>query len=166
MKTLFPKKELHIPKWFILDARGKTLGRLATQASKLLRGKEISHYTPGVDLGNYVIIIHANEIKVTGKKEKQKLYYRNSQTPGNLKIETFENLKKRIPTRILEKAIWGMLPKRVLGRQYYRRLYVYAENPIFDKKNKTSKIENDSIDKGISIEKVLNNTNHWIEINL
>lgn len=111
MKTIFPKKELHVPKWFILDATGKTLGRLSTEASKLLRGKEISHFTPGVDLGNFVVIINANKIVVSGNKETEKLYYRNSQTPGNLKIETFKDLKNRIPTRILERSIWGMLPK-------------------------------------------------------
>jgi large subunit ribosomal protein L13 len=157
MKTLFPKKELHVPKWFILDASGKTLGRLSTIVSKLLRGKETPYYTPGVDLGNYVIIVNADKIEVTGKKETQKLYYRNSQTPGNLKIETFQDLKKRIPNRILERAIWGMLPKRVLGRQYYKRLYVYSKNPIFDLKNKNQNILTDK-EKPFS--------KNWIEVNL
>jgi large subunit ribosomal protein L13 len=78
MKTIFPKKELHVPKWFILDATGKTLGRLSTEISKLLRGKEISYYTPGVDLGNYVIVINANKIEVSGNKDVDKLYYTNS----------------------------------------------------------------------------------------
>lgn len=130
MKTLFPKNECHVPKWFLIDASGKNLGRLSTEVSKLLRGKEISFFTPGVDQGNYVVIINASQIEVTGKKEKQKLYYRNSQRPGNLKIETFAQLKKRIPVRILESSIWGMLPKGVLGRQYFRRLFVYSENLI------------------------------------
>lgn len=135
MKTLFPKKELHIPKWFILDATGKTLGRLCTEVSKLLRGKETSYFTPGIDLGNYVIVLNANKIQVSGKKPLQKLYYTNSQTPGNLKIETFKDLRNRIPTRIIERGVWGMLPKGVLGRQYYRRLYVYADaNVLYDKK--------------------------------
>jgi large subunit ribosomal protein L13 len=159
MKTLFPKKELHVPKWFILDARGKTLGRLATVVSKLLRGKEVSHYTPGIDLGNYVVIINANQIEVTGKKEIQKLYYRNSQTPGNLKIERFQDLKKRIPTRILEKAIWGMLPKGVLGRQYFRRLYVYSENPIYE-----TKIEN--FTENINKQNEFSTSKNWIQINV
>jgi large subunit ribosomal protein L13 len=157
MKTLFPKKELHVPKWFILDATGKTLGRLSTIVSKLLRGKESPYYTPGVDLGNYVIIINADKIQVTGKKETQKFYYRNSQTPGNLKIETFQELKKRIPNRILEKAIWGMLPKRVLGRQYYKRLYVYSKNPILDIKSEKKNLKND---QKIPFSK------NWIEVNL
>jgi large subunit ribosomal protein L13 len=154
MKTIFPKKELHVPKWFILDATGKTLGRLSTEASKLLRGKEISHFTPGVDLGNFVVIINANKIVVSGNKETEKLYYRNSQTPGNLKIETFKDLKNRIPTRILERAIWGMLPKGVLGRQYYRRLYVYANNDILYAKNKEQETNSEAISK------------NWIEVNI
>jgi large subunit ribosomal protein L13 len=146
MKTIFPKKEFHIPKWFIIDANGKTLGRLATEASKLLRGKEISYYTPGVDLGNYVIIINAQKIKVTGKKELQKLYYRTSQRPGNLKIENFKDLRNRIPTRILEKAIWGMLPKGVFGRQYYRRLYVYNDEQILYSKTQNIDIRQNWIE--------------------
>jgi large subunit ribosomal protein L13 len=153
MKTLFPKKELHIPKWYILDASGKTLGRLATEASKLLRGKEVSHFTPGVDLGNFVVIINASKIQVSGKKETQKLYYRNSQRPGNLKIETFKQLRNRIPTRILERAIWGMLPKGVLGRQYYRRLYVYGDDKVL-----YSKTENGETASNIS--------KNWIEVNI
>ena len=126
MKTNFPKKENHIPQWFVLDATGQTLGRLSTEVSKLLRGKETSQYTPGINQGNYVVIINAEKIEVTGKKEKEKLYYRPSQRPGNLKVETFENLKNRLPSRIIEKAVWGMLTKGVLGRNYYRRLYVYS----------------------------------------
>lgn len=130
MKTLFPKKEHHVPKWYVIDAKDKTLGRLATIASKLLRGKESSLYTPGVDQGNFVVILNAHLISISGNKESQKLYYRNSQRPGSLKIETFKQLKDRIPTRILEEAIWGMLPKGILGREYYRRLYVYKDDKI------------------------------------
>lgn len=151
MKTPLPKKELHIPKWYILDASGKTLGRLSTEVSKLLRGKEVSHYTPGIDLGNFVVIINASKIQVTGKKETQKLYYRTSQRPGNLKIETFKELKNRIPTRILERAIWGMLPKGVLGRQYYRRLYIYADDKVLYSKNKNGEISS-------------NISKNWIEV--
>jgi large subunit ribosomal protein L13 len=130
MQTLYPKKECHVPKWFIIDADQKTLGRLATEVSKLLIGKEISFYTPGVDQGNFVVILNANKISISGKKETQKLYYRNSQRPGSLKIETFKQLKQRIPTRIIEKAVKGMLPKGVLGRNYYRRLFVYCTNTL------------------------------------
>jgi large subunit ribosomal protein L13 len=148
MKTIFPKAENHIPKWFVIDASEKRLGRLATEVSKLLRGKENSYFTPGVDQGNFVVVLNADKIEVTGKKENQKLYYRNSQRPGSLKIETFKQLKNRIPSRILEKSIWGMLPKGVLGRNYYRRLFVYSANEINYKKQGlelTSQIKNNWI---------------------
>lgn len=134
MKTKFPKKEYNRPKWYIIDANGKTLGRLATEVSKLLRGKETSCYTPGIDQGNFVVVINAKNIKVSGKKNLQKLYYRNSQTPGNLKVENFTQLQNRLPIRIVEKAIWGMLPKGTLGRQTYKRLYVYPEHSILPQK--------------------------------
>jgi large subunit ribosomal protein L13 len=151
MKTLFPKNECHVPKWFLIDASGKNLGRLSTEVSKLLRGKEMSFFTPGVDQGNYVVIINASHIEVTGKKENQKLYYRNSQRPGNLKIETFAQLKKRIPVRILESSIWGMLPKGVLGRQYFRRLFVYSES-LIDAKVPKSTLQNERKVLPIAIE--------------
>jgi large subunit ribosomal protein L13 len=157
MKTVFPKQECHIPKWFVIDATDKTLGRLATEVSKLLRGKEISYFTPGVDQGNFVVILNASKIKVTGKKEEQKLYYRNSQRPGSLKIETFKQVKDRVPTRILEKAIWGMLPKGVLGREYYRRLYIYCDNKInYTKEQKEIK----------SIPLELADSNNWIKVDI
>lgn len=158
MKTIFPKKEYHVPKWFVIDATGKTLGRLATEASKLLRGKETSLFTPGVDQGNFVVILNADKIEVSGKKASQKLYYRNSQRPGSLKSESFKQLKERIPTRILEKAVWGMLPKGVLGRDYYRRLYVYSNNEIKYKKTK------DGISETISLNSI--QESNWIKIDL
>ena len=99
MKTFYPKQESHIPKWFVVDANGKTLGRLATEVSKLLRGKETSFYTPGVNQGNYVVILNGNKIKVSGKKSQEKLYYRNTTRPGSLKSETFlqlQNLEMKI----------------------------------------------------------------------
>ena len=150
MKTIFPKKECHIPKWYVVDAKGKTLGRLATEVSKLLRGKETSYYTPGVDQGNYVVILNANKIEVSGKKESEKLYYRHSQRPGSLKIETFKQVKERIPTRILEKAVWGMLPKGKLGRTYYRRLYIYCDDKINYMKGKNVEVISD--DKWIKVD--------------
>lgn len=158
MKTIFPKKECHIPKWFVIDANGKTLGRLSTEASKLLRGKETTFFTPGVDQGNYVVILNADKIEVSGKKEDQKLYYRNSQRPGSLKIETFKQLKNRIPSRILEKSIWGMLPKGVLGREYYKRLFIYSDNKI--NYVKTANGEN----REIPLE--LSSSNNWIKIEI
>jgi large subunit ribosomal protein L13 len=158
MKTIFPKKEYHVPKWFVIDATGKTLGRLATEASKLLRGKETTLYTPGVDQGHFVVILNADKIEVSGNKPLQKLYYRNSQRPGGLKIESFKHLKERIPTRIIEKAVWGMLPKGVLGRDYYRRLFVYSNNEIKYKKTK------EGISKTISLDSI--SENNWIKVDL
>lgn len=164
MKTVFPKKECHVPKWFVIDAENQTLGRLATQISKLLRGKEISFYTPGVDQGNFVVVLNANKILLTGKKETQKLYYRNSQRPGSLKVETFKELNKRIPTRIIEEAVWGMLPKGVLGRQYYRRLFIYSDNKInYIQKNKNQINNNESVST-ITMDEM--SKNNWITVKL
>lgn len=133
MKTIFPKKNCHQPQWFLIDASDQTLGRLATIVSNLLRGKRTSFYTPGIDQGNYVVIINAEQIKISGKKSKKKIYYRNNRRPGSLKMETFQNLKERLPSRILERAIWGMLPKGRLGRTYYKRLFVYKGNNFIKK---------------------------------
>jgi large subunit ribosomal protein L13 len=136
MKTLFPKKEYHVPKWFLIDGKNQLLGRLATKISNLLIGKNQVFYTPGVDQGNFVIIINAQYLKISGNKDKEKLYYSSSQRPGNLKSKTFNQLQNKIPGKVLEKAIFGMLPKGVLGRQYYKRLYIYKDNPILLNTNK------------------------------
>ena len=130
MKTYFPKKENYKAQYYLIDAENQCLGRLASKISLLLRGKESTVYSPGIDQGNYVVVINANKIKVSGKKEENKFYYRNNQRPGSLKVERFKDLKNRIPTRILENAVWGMIPKGVLGRQYFRRLYLYATNDL------------------------------------
>jgi large subunit ribosomal protein L13 len=158
MKTIFPKKECHIPKWFVIDAAGKTLGRLSTEASKLLRGKETTFYTPGVDQGNYVVILNADKIEVSGNKENDKLYYRHSHTPGSLKVENFKQLKSRIPSRILEKSIWGMLPKGVLGRTYYKRLFIYSDNKINYRKNTDNETREIPMD--------LMAKNNWIKVEI
>jgi large subunit ribosomal protein L13 len=158
MKTIFPKKESHVPKWFVVDATNKKVGRLATEVSKLLRGKENSFFTPGVDQGNYVVILNADKIEISGNKDSEKMYYRTSGRPGGLKSETFNDLKRRLPSRILEKAVWGMLPKGILGREYYRRLFVYSGNEIKYKKNKTGDA------KTIPLE--LAESNNWIKVEI
>ena len=158
MKTIFPKKECHVPKWFVIDATNKNLGRLSTEVSKLLRGKENSFFTPGVDQGNYVVVLNADKIQVTGNKESEKLYYRTNQRPGSLKIEKFKDLQARIPSRIIEKAVWGMLPKGVLGRQYYRRLFVYSDNKINYKKDKNGNKKNIPLESADS--------NNWIKVEI
>jgi len=139
MLDLYNKTLSHSPniqeQWFLLDASKITLGKLATLTSILLRGKLDLYYTPGVNNGNYVIIINANQIQVTGNKKAKKLYWRHSGRPGGLTLETFNELLDKKPERIIEKAVKGMLPKNSLGRAYFRRLKVYkdATHPFTEK---------------------------------
>jgi large subunit ribosomal protein L13 len=141
MKTIFPKENYHKPQWFIIDAKNLILGRLATKISLLLRGKENSFFNLGINQNNFVIVINSSEIKYTGKKEEQKLYYRNSQRPGSLKTEKLKDLKLRNPSSIVERAVWGMLPKNILGRQMYRNLYVYPNKNIKIVSSKINRIK-------------------------
>ena len=127
MSTTFMAKPQDVErKWYVVDAEGKTLGRLATQVAAILRGKHKPTFTPHVDCGDYVIIVNAEKIKVTGKKAAEKVYYRHSGYPGGQKAITFEQMIARRPVRVLELAIKGMLPHNRLGRQMYRKLKVYA----------------------------------------
>lgn len=112
--------------WYIVDAKDKVLGRLASEVSKILMGKNEKVFTPFLDCGNYVVVINADQIRVTGQKATQKLYRRHSGRPGGMKTETFDQLQTRIPERIIEKAVKGMLPKGPLGRDMYRKLKVYS----------------------------------------
>ena len=118
-------------KWYVIDAEDQILGRLATKASTVLMGKNKSTYTPFLENGDYVIIINAEKIKTTGKKDKQKLYRNHSGYPGGMRVEKFSSLIERRPEKIIEQSIKGMLPKGPLGRQIYRNLKVYkgAEHP-------------------------------------
>jgi large subunit ribosomal protein L13 len=128
MKDTFISANQSIKKqWFIIDADGKCLGRLATEIVKVLRGKTKIYYNPSQDLGDSVIIINANKISISGNKMAQKIYMRHSGRPGGKKVETFEELKMRVPNRILEKAIKGMLPKNRLGRKLFTKLKVYED---------------------------------------
>lgn len=113
-------------KWYLVDAKGKTLGRLSTLIAKIISGRHKSSYIPYLNCGDKVIVINAEAIQVTGKKSMQKIYRRHSGRPGGLKTETFEQLQSRIPERILEKSVKGMLPKGSLGRDMYRNLKVYV----------------------------------------
>jgi len=122
--TFIPSSTYLKKKWYLIDANEKTLGRLSTEVANILQGKNKVNYYPSIDLGDYVIIINAEKINVTGKKNEQKLYRRHSGRPGGMKIETFKMFQKRIPERIIEKAVKGMLPKGVLGRKMYTRLKV------------------------------------------
>ena len=124
-KTITPSPEIIDKKWFVIDATDQRLGRLASEVAKILRGKNNPVYTPHMDTGDFVIVINADKVVVTGRKSSQKLYRRHSGRPGGMKVETFEKLQKRIPERIIEKAVKGMLPKNALGRQLFTKLKVY-----------------------------------------
>lgn len=113
-------------KWYVLDADGKTLGRLASEAAAILRGKKKPIFTPHVDTGDYVIIINAEKVQVTGKKRKEKIYKRHTGYPGGLRETTFEKLQEKNPEEIIRHAVKGMMPNGRLGRQMYRKLKVYA----------------------------------------
>lgn len=125
-KTPVPTLDSLDKKWYVVDAAGQRLGRLATEIATILRGKNKPTFTPHMDTGDFVIVINAEKVDVTGKKRSQKLYRRHSGRPGGMKTETFEKLQGRIPERIIEKAVKGMLPKNSLGRKLFTKLKVYA----------------------------------------
>ena len=137
-KTTTPSVENIKREWFLIDAKHKTLGRLATEIAVILRGKNKPSFTPHLDTGDFVIVVNAEKVEVTGKKSSQKLYRRHSGRPGGMKIEKFETLQERSPERIIEQAVKGMLPHNTLGRQQFRKLKVYkgsehpheAQNPV------------------------------------
>ena len=113
-------------KWYVVDATGYTLGRLASEVAKILRGKNKPIFTPFIDTGDYVIITNADKIKVTGKKLEQKVYYRHSDYVGGMKETTLKEMLNKKPERVIELAVKGMLPKGHLGREMYKKLFVYA----------------------------------------
>ncbi|MBT8447804.1 MAG: 50S ribosomal protein L13 [Gammaproteobacteria bacterium] len=112
--------------WFVVDATDKVLGRLATELARRLRGKHKAQYTPHMDTGDYIVVVNADKIRVTGNKETDKKYYRHSGYPGGIKEMTFEKLREHAPERIIQQAVKGMLPKGPLGREMLRKLKVYA----------------------------------------
>lgn len=126
MQTYQAKKHECQREWLIVDAQGKTLGRLATQISELLRGKRKPHYTPHVDTGDFVVVINAEKVHVTGNKAEQKRYWRHSGYPGGIKSQTFSELLDSHPDRILRSAVKGMLPRNRLARQQLTKLKIYA----------------------------------------
>ncbi|MDG5473792.1 50S ribosomal protein L13 [Jeotgalibacillus sp. ET6] len=127
MRTTFMAKGHEVErKWLVVDAEGKTLGRLASEVAAILRGKNKPTFTPHVDTGDHVIIINAEKIHLTGKKLSDKIYYRHSLHPGGLKQRTALEMRTNYPTKMLELAIKGMLPKNSLGRQIFKKLHVYA----------------------------------------
>lgn len=125
-KTYLPPQDTLERNWYIVDATNQRLGRLASEIAMVLRGKKKPSYTPHMDTGDFVIVVNAEKVAVTGKKRTQKLYRRHSGRPGGMKTETFAKLQGRVPERIIEQAVKGMLPKNSLGRQLFTKLKVYA----------------------------------------
>lgn len=126
MKTFVANPAAVKRDWYVVDAEGKTLGRIATEIASRLRGKHKAEYTPHVDTGDYIIVINAEKVRVTGNKAAGKIYYRHSEFPGGLKSISFEKLIDRKPEMVIELAVKGMLPRGPLGRAMYRKLKVYA----------------------------------------
>jgi len=125
MKTFSAKPHEVKRDWFVIDADGKTLGRMATEIAHRLRGKHKAEYTPHVDTGDYIVVINAGKVRVTGNKATDKVYYRHTGYPGGIRSETFEKLIARKPERVIEIAVKGMLPHNPLGRAMLRKLKVY-----------------------------------------
>ena len=126
MKTFSAKPETVKRDWFVIDAENKVLGRLATEIARRLRGKHKAEYTPHVDTGDYIVVINADKIAVTGNKESDKLYHHHTGYPGGLKTISLDKQRIKAPERILETAVKGMLPKNPLGRAMFSKLKVYA----------------------------------------
>mgnify|MGYP001852823527 FL=1 len=126
MKSYMQKKETVERKWYVIDAEGKPLGRVASKAAHILRGKHKATYTPHIDCGDYVIIINASKVLLTGNKLEDKKYYSHSQYPGGLRTRTAKEMIEKYPEEMVEKAVKGMLPKNRLGRAMYKKLFVYA----------------------------------------
>lgn len=126
MKTFSAKPDAVQQDWYLVDAAGKTLGRLAAEIAHRLRGKHKPEYTPHVDTGDYIVVVNAEKVHVTGKKATDKIYYSHSEFPGGIKEISFEKLIDKAPTRALEIAVKGMLPHNPLGRAMFRKLKVYA----------------------------------------
>lgn len=126
MKTFMASPATIDRKWYVVDAANMTLGRLASEVAKVLRGKNKPIFTPHIDTGDYVIVVNADKVKVTGKKLDQKIYYRHSEYVGGMKETTLREMMAKKPEKVVELAVKGMLPKGPLGRQMYTKLYVYA----------------------------------------
>jgi large subunit ribosomal protein L13 len=142
MRTYSAKPGEIEKKWFVVDANGQVLGRLASQVAQVLRGKHRPTFTPHVDTGDFVVVINASKVMLTGQKLTKKLYHRWSGTPGGFRSEEARHIMARKPDFIIRKAVWGMLPKNTLGRQLITKLKVYAgaEHPHAAQKPETLKV--------------------------
>lgn len=126
MRTYMPKADEIQRDWVVVDASNQVLGRLATEVARLLRGKHKPTFTPHADVGDFVVVVNAEKIKLTGRKLDEKMYYRHSRYPGSLRKETAREMLEKHPDRVIRAAVWGMLPKNRLGRRLLRKLKVYA----------------------------------------
>ncbi len=142
-KTIVPPIDSIDRQWYLVDAENQTLGRLASEVASVLRGKKNPSFTPHLDAGDFVVVVNADKIKVSGNKAQQKLYRRHSGRPGGMKVETFQALQDRLPERIVEKAVKGMLPHNALGRKLFRKLKVYrgSTHPHSAQQPKTLKFD-------------------------
>jgi large subunit ribosomal protein L13 len=125
MRTFIPKKDDIEQKWWLINAEGRVLGRLATEVADLIRGKRKPQFTSHLDTGDFVVVVNAEKVKVTGRKLEQKKYYSHSLYPGGIKEETLKDLLAKKPEEVIKKAVWGMVPKGKLGRALYKKLKVY-----------------------------------------
>lgn len=126
MQSYVPKPDEIRREWVVMDASDKVLGRLATEIARLLRGKHKPDFTPFLDTGDFVVIVNADRVRMTGNKLEDKKYYRHSGRPGSLKVETAKERMEKYPERVIQAAVWGMLPKNRLGRKLLRKLKVYS----------------------------------------
>ena len=126
IKTTFEGIDASERNWHLVDASGLPIGRLASEIAQILRGKHKPQYAPHLDVGDHVVVINASEIAITSKKPEQKMHHSHSGFPGGIKSESFNSLRQRKPERIIERAVWGMLPKNRLGRSILKKLHIYA----------------------------------------
>ena len=126
MQSYFPKPDEIRREWLVMDASDRVLGRFATEVARILRGKHKPEFTPFLDTGDFVVVVNADRIRMTGNKLEDKKYYRHSGRPGSLKVETAKERMEKYPERVIQAAVWGMLPKNRLGRKLLRKLKVYS----------------------------------------
>lgn len=128
IKTTFEGIDASERNWHLVDASGLPIGRLASEIAQILRGKHKPQYAPHLDVGDHVVVVNASKIAITSKKPEQKMYHSHSGFPGGIKSESFNSLRQRKPERIIERAVWGMLPKNRLGRSILKKLHIYAND--------------------------------------
>lgn len=141
MKTYMPKPDNIERKWYVVDAKGKTLGRLASQVASILKGKHKPIYSPHMDTGDFVIIVNASEVELTGKKKEQKMYRRHSGYPGGLKEVSYERMIREKPEKVVYEAVWGMIPHNRLGRKMITKLKVFRGPEHKHQAQKPEKLE-------------------------